>query len=175
MVLKTQTRSLTHALAATHDWKHGGILVETFCTLFSGCWGELRARPRTDAVYLHVGAQRYGLVHRHDAKQRAGGRPEDHDHTAAGDRAAAKGDHCESKGDDQGTNVQVDPLRESEPPGGGGSRREAAGVQEHDGGCITGHHGNSGPAGADFTDAQTETGESRGMQAEERSTNQVKS
>lgn len=84
--------------------------METFSALLSGRCGERRARLRTDAIYLHVGAQRYGLVHRYDAEQRTGGRPKDHDHTAAGDRAAAKGDHREPKGDNQGTNVQVKPL-----------------------------------------------------------------
>lgn len=140
--------------------------METFSTFLSGCCGELRARLRTDAVYLHVGAQGYGLVHGHDAEQRAGGGLEDHGHAAAGDRAAAKGDHYEPKGDNQGTNVQVEPLREPEPPGGW-TRRETAGVQEHHGGCIPGHHGHSGPAGTDFTDAETETGEPRGRQAVE--------
>ncbi|KAI4832389.1 hypothetical protein KUCAC02_015358, partial [Chaenocephalus aceratus] len=125
-----------------------------------------RARLRTDAVYLHVGAQGYGLVRGHDAEQRSGGGPEGHGLAAAGDRAAAEGDHHEPEGDNQGTNVQVEPLREPEPPGRG-TRREAARGEEHDGGCIPGHHGHPGPAGADFTDAQTETGESRAVQPRE--------
>lgn len=140
--------------------------METFSTFLPGCCGEPRARLRTDAVYLHVSAQGYGLVHSYDAKQRPGGRPEEHYHTTAGDRAAAKGDHCEPKGDNQGTNIQVEPLREPEPPCGRRTWRSAAGVEEHDGGCISGHYGYSGPAGTDFTDAQTETGESRGRKAE---------
>ncbi len=139
-----------------------------------GCCGELRARVRTDAVYLHVGAQGYGLVHCHDAEQRPGGGHEDHGHAATGDGAAAEGDHYEPKGDNQGTNVKVEPLREPEPPGGG-TRRETAGVEEHDGGCIPGHRGDSDPAGTDFTDAQTETGESRGRQKGDSSADRVKS
>lgn len=142
--------------------------METFSTFFPACRGELRARLWTDAVYLHVGAQGYGPVRGHDAEQRAGGGPEDYGHAASRDRAAAERDHTEPKGDDQGTNVQVEPLREPEPPGGG-TRWQAAGVEEHDGGCIPGHRGHSDPAGTDFTDAETETGESRGRQAEERS------
>lgn len=157
--------SLTHSLQ--HDWNHGRILVETFYTFLPGCCAELGTRLRTDAVYLHVGAQGYGLVRGHDAEQRSGGGPEGHGLAAAGDRAAAEGDHHEPEGDNQGTNVQVEPLREPEPPGGG-TRREAARGEEHDGGCIPGHHGHPGPAGADFTDAQTETGESRGEEGSER-------
>ena len=163
-----------HTPAATHDRNHGRVLVETFSTFLPGCCGELRARLRTDAVYLHVGAQGYGLVHGHDAEQRSGGGPEDHGHAAAGDRAAAEGDHYEPKGDNQGTNVQVEPLREPEPPCGG-TRREAAGVQEHDGGRVPGHHGHPGPAGTDLTDAQTEAGESRGRRAAEGRAEQVRS
>lgn len=148
--------------------------METFSTFMPGCCGEFRARFRTDAVYLHVGAQGYGLVHCHDAEQRPGGGPEDHSHAVAGDRAAAKGDHYEPKGDNQGTNVQVEPLREPEPPGSG-TWRETAGSEEHDGGCFPGHHGHSGSARTDFTDAETKTGESRGRQAEKSSAGRVKS
>lgn len=169
-----ETSETPHTHPHTHDWNHGRILVETFSTFLPGCCGEFRARLRTDAVYLHVGAQGYGLVHGHDAEQRAGGGSEDHGDAAAGDRAAAEGDHNEPKGDNQGTNVQAEPLREPKPPRGG-TRRETAGVEEHDGGCIPGHHGHSGPAGTDFTDAETETGESRGRRGEESSTDQIKS
>lgn len=126
-----------------------------------GGFGRLRARLRTDAVYLHVGAQGYGPVH--DAEQRAGGGLEDHGHAAAGDRAAAEGDHHEPEGDNQGAYVQVEPLRESEFPlcfrSCRGTRREEARVEEHHGGCIPGNHGHPGTAGTDFTDAQAETGE----------------
>lgn len=147
--------------------------METFSTFFPGCYRELRARLRTDAVYLHLGAQGCGLVHGYDAEQRSGGGPEEHGHATAGDRAAAKGDHYEPKGDNQGTNVQVEPLREPELPGGG-TWWETAGVDEYDGGCVPGHRGYSGPVGADFTDAQTETGESRGREAEDCRTDRSK-
>lgn len=136
--------------------------METFSPLLPVCCRGLRAGLWTDSVYLHVSSQRRGLVHRGDAEQRTGGRPEDHNHSAAGDRAAAEGDHCEPKGDNQGANVQAEPLRESEPPGGGGTRGEETGGQEHHGGCISGYRRHSGAAGTDFTDAQTETGESGG-------------
>lgn len=102
MVLKEQRH---HTLAHTQDWNHGRIPVETFSTFLPSSRGEFRARLRTDAIYLHVGAQGYGPVHGHNAEQRPGGGPEDHGHAAAGDRAAAKGDHYEPKGDNQGTNV----------------------------------------------------------------------
>lgn len=151
--------------AALHAQHHGRILLETFSTFFLGGYGKLRARLRTDAVYLHVGAQGCGLVHGHDAEQRSGGGPEDHGHATAGDRSAAKGDHHEPKGNNQGTDLEVEPLREPELPGGGGTWRQAAGVDEHDGGRVPGHHGHSGPVGTDFTDAQTEAGESRGREA----------
>lgn len=79
--------------------------METFSTFLSGRRGQFGARTRTDAVYLHFGSQKYGLMHGLDAEQRAGGRPEDHGHAAAGDGAAAEGDHHEPKGDHQGTDV----------------------------------------------------------------------
>lgn len=140
--------------------------METFSTLLPGRSGRFGARLwRTDAVHLYVGAQGYGLVRGHHAKQRSGGGPEEHGHTAAGNRAAAEGDHHEAEGDNHRTHVQAEPLRGSEPPRSG-TRREATGLQEHHGGCIPGHHGDPGPAGTDFTDTQTETGEFRGRQVE---------
>lgn len=155
------TRS--HIFAHFHKHRnHGGFLVETFSTFLSGCCGQFGARTRTDAIYLYLGAQEYGLMHGFDAEQRAGGGPEDHGHATAGDRAAAKGDHHEPKGDNQGTDVQTQPLRGTDSPRSG-TQREATWVQEYDGGCIPGHHGHSGPAWTDFTDAETKTGKPRGM------------
>lgn len=142
--------------------------METFCTFLSGR-GEFGARSRTDTIYLHVGSKGYRSVHGHNAEQRAGGGPEDHGHAAAGDRVATKGDNYEPEGDNQRINVQAEPLRGSEPACGG-RRREAAGVEEHDGRRIPGHHGHSGPVGTDFTDAETEIGKSRGMHVEENRT-----
>lgn len=146
--------------------------METFSTFLSGCCGQFGARTRTDAVYLHFGAQEYGLMHRVDAEQRAGGGPEDHGHAAAGDGAAAEGDHHETKGDNQGTDFQTQPLRGT-VSARGGTRREAAGLQEHDGRRIPGHHGHSGPARTDFTDAETKTGEPGGMHVDEQKLHEI--
>lgn len=81
----------------------------TFPTFFLG-FGGVNARFRTDPVYLHVCAQGYGLVRGYDAEQRSGGGLEDDSDAIEGDRVTAKGDHHEPKGDNQGTNVQVEPV-----------------------------------------------------------------
>lgn len=136
---------------------NGGDLLEIVFTFF-GTFGGVYARFRTNAVHLHVGAQGYGLVRGHYAEQWPRRGSEDHCHAVERNRTSAKRANHEPKRDDQGTNVQVVSVWESESPGAW-SRGQEKRTRQHYGGCITGSVRYTGPTGADVTNPETETGE----------------
>lgn len=94
----------------------------------------------------------------HSAEQRAGGRLEEHRHPAAGDGLAAEGDHHEPKGDHQGTDLEVGPLREPERRRArgraAGGQEERGRHQKHHGGRVEGPRGHFDAALADFAVAE---------------------